>query len=415
MRTLMTVFLLTLSATPTLANENWPQFRGPNGAGLSDSTGLPTKWDEKTNVVWKTRIHGKGWSSPVIWGKQIWLTTATVDGKALYAICVDKDNGKVLRDLKVFENPKPPYTSIDFNSHASPTPVIEEGRVYVHFGSSGTACLDTKTGKVLWTRRDLLCEHWRGPGSSPIFWEDLLILTFDGYDRQYLVALRKKDGKTAWKKDRSIDYRTDDGDLKKAYSTPVVIRVNGKLQLVSPSARGAVAYEPRTGKEVWKVHHEGMNAAHPPLYGFGKVFLTTGHTKKLLAVRPDGTGDVTETHVDWEYGKAVPTRPAPLLVGERLFMVSDDGVSSCLHAKTGKPAWPKALRLGRAFSSSPVYAGGHVYCCDQEGTAYVVDPAGKGKLAATNKLDAGCMATPAVSGKALYVRTKTHLYRIEKK
>jgi outer membrane protein assembly factor BamB len=414
MRNVLTLIVM-LSPGLAPAGENWPQFRGVQGAGLSDSTGLPTKWGEKNNVAWKTKIHGKGWSSPVIWGKQIWLTTAPEDGKKLYALCIDKQSGKVLRDIKVFDNPKPPYTFINFNSHASPTPVIEEGRVYVHFGSSGTACLDTKSGKVLWTRRNLPCEHWRGPGSSPILWEDLLILTFDGHDRQYVIALHKKDGKTVWKKDRSINYRTTDGDLKKAYSTPVVITVGGKPQLVSPSARGAVAYHPRSGKEIWKVHHDGMNAANPPLYGFGKVYLTTGHDQKLLAVRPDGSGDVTATHIAWECNKGVPTQPAPLLIGERLFMVSDGGFASCLHARTGKPAWPRTIRLGGAFSSSPIYAGGHVYCCNREGAIYVVDPAGKGKVVATNKLDAGCMASPAVSGKALYVRTKTHLYRIENK
>src|SRR5262245_5985442 len=294
---------LLLLALPLLAEDDWTRFRGPNGTGVSDSTGLPISWGEKSNVVWKTPIHHLGWSSPVVFGKQVWVTTARSDGKAQWAVCVDRDSGKVIHDLKVFDTPKVPYTFIEaYNSNASPTPAIESGRIYVHFGSAGTACLDTATGKKLWERRDLKCDHWRAPGSSPVLYKDLVILSFDGYDKQYLIALYKKDGKTAWEKERSLDY-PDNGDLKKAYSTPSIFEVGGKAQLVSPAAYGAIAYDPLSGKEIWKVTHTGMNAANPPVMAGGKVFLTTGHTGLLLGVRPTGTGDVTKTHVDFKERK----------------------------------------------------------------------------------------------------------------
>ncbi len=229
------ILALACSVCRLAAEENWPQFRGPRGAGHADVAGLPIRWSETENVRWKTRIHGKAWSSPVIWGDQIWLTTATPDGHQLFAICVDRATGNIVRDLQIFDIKKPSYC-IPFNSYASPTPVIEAGRVYVHFGSAGTACLDSASGKVLWTRQDLPCDHHRGPGSSPILHDNLLIMHFDGVDQQYVVALDKLTGNTVWKKSRDIDYQTDDGDFKKAYATPTIVEIGGKAQLISPAA-----------------------------------------------------------------------------------------------------------------------------------------------------------------------------------
>ena len=411
---LVLLFSLLLVPVSLFAEDSWPQFRGPNGTGLSSAKGLPTTWDDKTNVVWKTAIHDKGWSSPVVLGKQIWVTTALDDGKAQWAVCVDRDSGEVVHDVKVFDTPKPPYTFVkDFNSHASPSPVIEKGRVYVHFGSAGTACLDTESGKILWTRTDLKCDHFRAAGSSPILWEDLLILTFDGFDKQYVTALDKTTGKSVWTTPRSIDYKTNNGDLKKAYSTPTVIEVNGKPQLVSPAAVGTVAYDPRTGKEIWKVTHGGMNAATPPQFAHGKVFVTIGSAKKLVAIRPTGSGDVTKTHVDFTYAKEAPSRSSPIVLGDLLFMVNDAGFVSCLDAKTGDLI--QRIRLGGDYYASPVLADGHLFCFDLTGKGFVVTADRELKIVATNKLPAGTRSTPAIVGKALFVRTNTHLYRIEKK
>jgi outer membrane protein assembly factor BamB len=340
------------------------------------------------------------------------MTSATEDGKELFAICVDAASGKIVRDITVFEIAEPMFC-YPYNSYASPTPVAEEGRLWVHYGSAGTACLDTADGKVLWTRQDLPCDHWRGPGSSPILFRDLLIVHFDGYDQQYVVALDKHTGKTVWKTDRSIDYGTDNGDLKKAYCTPAVFEHRGRWQLVSPAAVGTVAYDPLTGKELWKVYHGGFNPAARPLYSHGLVIINTEGGLRLLAVRPDGTGDITQTHIAWSYGRATPTRPSQLIVGDHLYMVNDQGIVTCLDARTGEPTWTH--RMGGRHSASPIYADGRIWLFDEENRSRVIEANPREfRLLAENPLDAGCMASPAVIGDALIVRTKTHLYRIER-
>lgn len=405
------VCFAVLSTTPAPAGDNWPVFRGPSGDGHSDATGLPLTWSETEHVRWKTPIHDKGWSSPVVWGKQIWLTTAPKDGKANYAICVDLDSGKILHDIKLWEIPDPQFCH-PYNSYASCTPVIEEGRVYVHFGSQGTACLDTSSGSVIWSRRDLPCNHFRGAGSSPILVDNLLILTFDGFDYQYVTALDKTTGKTMWKTDRNIEYGTKDGDMKKGYSTPTVIDVGGQRQLISPSAGATMAFDPATGKEIWRVNAGGMNAATRPLYGFGLVFCTTASGGiQLYATRPNGSGNITETNIAWKQNKTIPSRSSPLLIGDHLFMVSDQGVFSCVEAVTGKQVWSK--RLPGKYSASLVLAENRIYLCSEDGTCPVLEPGLEYKELAMNKLDTGFMASPAIVGKSLILRSKTHLYRIE--
>jgi len=397
------------------AADRWPEFRGSDGTGLSDATGLPLHWTEQENVRWKTRIHDKGWSSPVVWDGQVWLTTATEDGKQRFVLCVDCATGKVSHDVKVFDVDKPQAMgdAQEFNSYASPTPAIEAGRVYAHFGSAGTACLDTATGKVLWTRRDLPCNHHRGAGSSPVLFRNLLILTFDGFDQQYLVALDTATGATRWKQRRVIDYGTGNGDRKKAFSTPAVFTVGGQPQLVSPSAAATVAYDPATGKELWKVYHGGMNVAARPLLGREQIYLCTGDgPTQLLAVRTGGAGDVTKSHVTWKAIRGVPNRSTPLLLNDLLYLAGDrNGVATCLDPKTGRLVWQE--RLAGDFIASPVAAEGHVYFFNRDGAAFVLAAGRQARVLARNQLDGGCMATPAIAGKALYVRTKTHLYRIE--
>jgi outer membrane protein assembly factor BamB len=412
MRVTLTLVAAWLLIAPGLsAAEHWNQFRGPRGDGQAGSASLPLQWSESQNVAWKTAIHGKAWSSPVVWGEQIWITSATEDGKQLFAICVDAATGRIVHDLTVFEIAEPMFC-YPYNSYASPTPVVEEGRLWVHFGSAGTACLDTASGQVLWTRQDLPCDHWRGPGSSPIIFRDLLIVHFDGYDLQYVVALDKHTGKTVWKADRTIDYGTDDGDMKKAYCTPAVFEHQGRLQLVSPAAVGTVAYDPLTGKELWKVHHGGYNAAARPLYSHGLVIINIEGGLKLLAVRPDGTGEVTKSHIVWTCNRQTPTRPSQLVVQDHLYMVNDQGIVTCLDIKTGEPVWTE--RMGGRHSASPIYANGRIWLFDEENKSRVIEANPREfRLLAVNPLDAGCMASPAVIGDALILRTKTHLYRIQ--
>jgi outer membrane protein assembly factor BamB len=404
--------LLLAAASMSPAAENWPQFRGPTGDGQSDATGLPLRWSEKENVRWKTPIHGRGWSSPVIWDQQVWMTTATEDGRRLFAVAVDCRSGAVLHDLKLFDVAQPDEIHA-LNSYASPSPVIEAGRVYVHFGTYGTACLDTATGRTLWERRDLKCDHFRGPGSSPVLFENLLILHYDGIDLQYLVALDKATGRTAWRTDRSTDFGQLDGDLRKAYATPLVVEAAGRLQMLSPGAQAAMAYDPRTGKELWKILYPGgFSNVSRPLYGHGLAYLNTGFGQpQLWAVRPDGRGDVTATHVAWKLAKGVPAKPSPVLVGDLIFMVNDTGIASCVEAKTGRVVWHE--RIGGEYSASLLSAEGRVYAFSHDGRSTVFRPGRQYEALAVNRLDSGFMASPAVAGRAMFLRTKTDLYRIE--
>lgn len=410
----LVVFLSVLVAAvsnPAAAADYWNQFRGAAANGYAPTDSLPLKWSETENVTWKTAIDGKAWSSPVVWGNQVWLTNATPDGKELFAVCVDATSGKIVHNVRVFQIEKPMFC-IGYNSYGSPTPVVEDGRVWVHFGSAGTACLDTKSGDVLWARQDLPCDHLRGPGSSPIIFRNMVIVLFDGADHQYVVALDKQSGDTIWKTNRTIKYGTDNGDAKKAYCTPTVIEHDGRLQLICPAAVATEAYDPLTGKELWEVYHGGYNAAARPLYSHGLVIINLEGGKRLLAVRPDGSGDVSNTHVEWVCGKSTPTRPSQLVVGDHLFMVNDKGVASCLSMADGEPVWTH--RMEGRHSSSPIYSNGRIYFFGEDGVMRVVaaDPK-EFRLLAENKLDAGCMSSPGVIDNALLIRTKTHLYRVE--
>ncbi len=425
-QTLLSSLLLVLAlslSTSVRGEESWPQFRGPDGQGHSDATGLPLTWSESEHVKWKTPIHGKAWSSPVVLGNQVWFTTATEDGGDLFAIAVDRATGKILHDLKIFHVDTPPYAD-RFNSHGSPTPVIEEGRVYLSFGSTGTVCLDTKTGRMLWERRDLPCNHFRGAGSSPTLWRNLLILHFDGSDFQYVTALDKTDGHTVWKTDRSIDFRdldangkpNRDGDFRKAFSSPLVVMHEGQPLLISAGSNATYCYDPATGREIWRVeerrHHSGTVR---PVVGHGMVFTATGLAKgELWAVKLGGEGVVTDTHVVWKVTRNVPNRPSPVLVGDLLFMVDQDtGIVSCIEAKTGELVWRERLPGTGNHSSSPIHAGGRLYFFNENGHGTVIEAGRQFKVLAENKLDGGFMASPAVAGKALFVRSKTHLYRLE--
>lgn len=413
--------MLSLCCASAALASNWPQFRGPAGDGHADTNRVPLTWSEGEHVKWKTPVHGKGWSCPVVWEKQIWLTTATEDAKQLFVMCVDADSGKVLRDEKLFEVERPQFHHA-FNSPASPTPVIEEGRVYITFGSPGTVCIDTATGKKLWERRDIECNHYRGAGSSPILHGDLLIMNFDGSDRQFLLALDKKTGKTVWETKRSLDYKDVDasgkiqseGDFRKAFATPHVADIDGKPLLISQGAKAAYGYNPLTGEELWRVEErQNHSAGDRPVVGHGLIFLTSGWAQgQLLAVKPGGRGDVTGSHVAWRVTKAVAKKPSLLLVDDLLYMINDGGVASCIEAKTGTVVWTE--RIGGNYSASPIVAHDRIYLFGEEGKATVIAKGREFKKLAENTLDkSGFMSSPAVTGNALVLRTKTHLYRVE--
>ncbi|MEO6787327.1 MAG: PQQ-binding-like beta-propeller repeat protein [Chthoniobacteraceae bacterium] len=416
------ILLLTaaLFAFTLRAEENWPQFRGPNGDGHSDAKGLPVELGEGVHVKWKTPTHGKAWSSPVIWGNEIWLTTATEDGKELGVMAFDKATGKVLHDKVLFHVAEPQFCH-KFNSYASPTPVIEEGRLYVSYGSPAIACIDTKTCAVLWERRDFVCNHFRGAGSSPIIWNGLLFHNFDGSDHQFVVALDKKTGKTVWNVKRSVDYHDiepdgkvqADGDWRKAFATPQVIEWKGKPLLLSSGAKAHYAYEPMTGKEVWRFDELGAHSAGSrPVVGHGMWFITPGFGKKqIIALKLGGSGALGEDAVAWREIKGAPSKPSMILDGDYLYAVDDKGIAWCLEQKTGEVKWSE--RIGGDYSASPLLADGRLYFFSENGTVTVVAASPEFKKLGGGKFDDGFMAAPAVSGKALFLRTKSALYRVE--
>lgn len=403
------------------AAEEWPQFRGPSGDGWASAKGLPASLGEDSGVLWKTAIHGKAWSSPVVSGAKIWLTTASEDGTELSLVVVDRESGKVLRDEVLFKVQNPQFCH-KFNSYASPTPAIAGGKVFVTFGSPYTACFDEQTGAKLWERTDFVCNHFRGSGSSPVVWRDYLIMNFDGSDFQFVVALDCKTGKTAWRTERSVDFKdlnaegkvTGDGDMRKAFATPVVVEWQGRPLLLSSGAKAHYAYDPVTGSEVWRFEeHAQHSASSRPLVADGKVFLQSGFSKgQIIAVKLGGSGVVDESQVVWRVKKSVPNKPSLLLVKGFLYMVDDSGIASCVDAATGDTRWTE--RVGGNFSSSPIYADGRIYAFNEEGkaTSFAADPAGFQKLG-EGKFESGFMASPAAAGDALFLRTKTHLYRIQ--
>jgi outer membrane protein assembly factor BamB len=392
-----TILLLSL----LFLSQDWPEFRGPTGQGNSDERGLPLVWSETKNVRWKVAIPGRGWSSPAIHGDRIWLTTATEEGKSLRAISVDRNTGAILQNVEVFRL-KSLGNLNSKNSQASPTPVLEGDRVYLHFGAYGTACI-TQSGEVVWKTRLDYDNGQHGPGGSPVIYDNLLILSCDGQDVQYVVALDKLTGKIKWKKLR---------EGYQAYTTPLIVRLPAGDQVISPGAFRAVSYEPRTGKELWQVRYgDGFSNVPRPVYGNGLVFICTGFQQpSLLAVRLDGRGDVTKSHIAWTLKRGVSLTPSPLLVGDELYMVSDNGVASCIDAKTGASHWQ--VRLGGNHSASPLYADGRIYFLSEEGESVVIAPGKEFKALAKNQLDGPTLASMAVSNGSIFVRSQTHLYRL---
>lgn len=421
------ILLSVLLVTPALAD--WPTFRGPTNDGHYPAAaegkthGFPTEWSESKNIVWKTPVTGRAWSTPVVMGDQVWVTNATPDGKKMYAVCLDKASGKKIHDILLFENEDPEPLSNHVNGYGSCSPAIDSDHVYIHFGSYGTAALDRKTGKTVWERRDLPCQHFRGPGSSLVLHKDLVILSMDGVDVQYLVALNRKTGKNVWKTDRTTDFGDvepsgkirGDGDFRKAYSTPNFITLNGVRQLVSPGAKACYGYNADTGEELWKVTYKGFsNAVAPVFIGTEMAIINTGLGKAhVLGLRLDDklTGNITASHVEWDIFKRMPARSSPVVIGKKIYLLSESGILSLVDSATGKIEKFSALKS--SFSASGVLADGHLYFADEKGKTFIVKPGPELKIVAINQLDDGCMASPALDGKAIYLRTKSHVYRIE--
>ena len=390
-----------------LGADDWPEFRGPTGQGHADDPDVALTWSETEHVTWKAPVPGRGWSSPVVADGRLWLTTATLSGagSSLRLLAYDVATGENTLDVEVFGssevNPLNPK-----NSLASPTPVLDPDgeRIYVHFGPTGTAAL-TPEGETVWRARfPYISQH--GNGGSPILHDGRLIVSIDGYDTAYLVAVDARTGQEQW---RSM--RPD--PVSQAYSTPLPIDVAGRTLIVNVSAFRTSAHDPATGDQVWEVvYPNGFSNVPRPVYGHGMVYVSTGfQTPTLLAIRADGEGDVTRTHVAWRLRRGAPLTPSPLVVGDELYVVTDFGIATCVDARTGEIHWQE--RLGGNHSASPLYAGGRVYFQNEEGVTTVLAPGPEYRELARNRLDGIVLASMAVSDGALFIRTDTHLYRIE--
>lgn len=404
-------FVLLLTITASAAD--WPGFRGPNGDGHTTAKSLPVQWSTTRNVAWKQPIPGQGWSSPVVSQGRIYLTaavpkTGTESGYSLRLIALDEVSGKQQFDVEIFQEDgrsAPPIHSK--NSHASPTPLVVGDRIYVHFGHQGTACLDLQ-GKLLWQNRTLQYAPVHGAGGTPILVGESLIFSCDGSTDPFITALDARTGKLLWKTPRETD-----AAKKFSFSTPTLITVDGQPQVISAGSDMVCALDPKTGHEIWRVRYDGYSVIPKPVFGHGMVYVCTGYnTPSLIAIRPGGRGDITDTNVVWTAKRSVPHTASLLLVGDELYMVSDNGVASCLDAKSGEVVWQE--RIGGGFSASPVYANGLIYFCNEEGTTTVVKASREFQKVAENSIGERTLASFGVSGESLLVRGDKHLYRIGK-
>ncbi len=420
------------------ADIEWPQFRGPGGQGHTSAKRLPVTWSESENVSWKSAIPGEGHSSPVIAGSQIWLTTAIIrplsaeeeqkrlsslknpDGLkvagalSLQAILLNRETGEMVQQITLFEvsEPEPKHA---LNSYASPTPVIAEDHVYFHFGTYGTACVNRSTAAVVWKNSEFHIDHQNGPGSSPVIWEDRLIIHFDGTNEQFIAAFDRFTGKVLWKTDRTGEMDPTP-ELQKAYCTPLIIETGDRPLIISPAANWVYGYDARDGKEIWKAHYGqlGFSTVPRPVVHGDTVYIATSYMQsRLVAVRWNGEGDVTKTHVSWTSDKQIPKKPSMLVMRDRLYYVSDSGILRCVNAKTGEDVWFE--RIGGDYSASPLAADGRLYFFSQTGISTVLADSDQYQELSRNTLAGEIMASPAVAGDALFLRTGSHLYRIEKK
>lgn len=425
----LTFFALSLQAEIATEPLFWPDKNGPTFDGVApagEAPKIPLTWNVETgeNIAWKTDLQDVGHSSPVIGGDRIWFTSATTDGKQQFVYGIDRHSGKIMHHLPLFENAQPEELGNPLNNYAAPSPVLEADALYVHFGTYGTARLDPRTGNTVWQRRDINVRHYRGPGSSPVIHGELLLLTFDGINEQFVTALNKHTGETVWKTPRTTDYGdldkegkpTRDGDMRKAYHTPSVFNLAGKTTLVSVGSRAAFGYEVASGKELWTVRHGGFNAAIRPLIHEDVLILNTGSERAhTLGIRIDDkmNGDITQTHTLWDREKRNASESCPVLANGLLFQTTRGGIVTCMNPKTGTDVWED--RFPGQHLPSPIAVGDRLYFCNDRGDVHVIKAADKFEILAKNQLADPMTASPAVADGALYIRTQKQLIKIQSK
>jgi outer membrane protein assembly factor BamB len=403
---------VTIACTTAFAAETeWPQFRGPTGQGLSAATGVPIEWSPDKNVVWKVEVPGKGWSSPVLSRGRLYLTSAVGDpatGVTLHALCLDAADGRTLWDTEVFGKVPEEATKMHRkNSLASPTPIVTADRLFVHFGHMGTAALDL-SGKILWRQSELKYVPVHGTGGSPILLDGLLIFSCDGREEPFIVALDAATGEVRWKTARNSLAKN-----QFSFSTPLAIQASGATQVISPGSGFVGGYDPREGRELWRVTYgDGYSVVPRPVFAHGLLFVSSGFNTAILhAIRPEGAaGNATETNVAWTQNKAVPKSASMLVLGDEIYFVADNGIANCADARTGEIHWSE--RLAGGFSASPVAAEGRVYFQNETGVGYVIKAGRKYELLATNDLAEPTLASYVVADGALYIRSEKFLRKI---
>jgi outer membrane protein assembly factor BamB len=398
--------------------QDWTHFRGTSMDGRAEVRSAPLSWDSNTNISWRAPVKGLGWSSPVVYGNQIWLTSATEDGKEFYVFCFDFDSGKLLHEQTVFTSAEPQRIH-STNSYATPTPCIEDDFVYVHYGSFGTACIDTRNFEVVWKRNDMPCNHMQGPASSPVLHKNMLIVHLEGTENPYVVALDKKTGETIWKSVRPAEiYDPLQPVFRKSYQTPIIIKAGGRELLISNSSYLCFAHDVSTGEVIWTIEYGYDSTVSQPLYWNGLVYVNSGwifldntpYFTRQFAVDPTGKGDVTNTHVKWMYEDEVPQIPTPVIVDGRMYMVHDRGMVSCLDAMTGQVIWKE--KLAGNFNSSPVYAGGNIYFFNVKGECTIIKPGDSFQKVAENSIGETVKTVPAFVRDKMVLRTEKNLYLI---
>jgi outer membrane protein assembly factor BamB len=414
-----TVVFLFGSKQAGSQDKNWTHFRGSNLNGIAVTENIPLQWDD-SGIKWKTKIHDNGYSSPVVYDNQVWVTTAKPDGKELYAVCVDFRTGEIIYDIKVF-TPDEVEGKHSLNTYASPTPCIEKGFVYVHYGSMGTACINTSNGSIVWKSTDFKCKHVQGPASSPIIYKNLLILHFEGTDVRYIIALDKSNGKLIWRSDRPAEpYEPLTKIGRKAYITPIIINVKGRDMLISNGSAVCIAYDPSTGREIWRVAGGAESTIAMPFTEKGVVFWYTGYmvagdgTKftELLAVNPDGNGDITGTNVLWKKRDELSDNQCltPVIKDGLIYTVTTRNLLMCIDAATGDKIW--STHVTSNYNASPVYVNGNIWFFSVKGEVLIIKASRKYEVVAQNKMDSGIWATPAILRNSVIMRTQNYLYRI---
>lgn len=412
MKLLLSTWLITgILLLRAGAADSWPDFRGPNGDGHADSCQPPTHWSARSGIRWTSGVLGSGWSSPVIGDSKVYLTTAVEEGDqvSLRALCFDLDSGKELWQKEVIRTES--VAIHRKNSQASPSPVLDEGQVFVHFGPYGTAALKASDGTVLWTKTNLRYHSVHGNGGSPIIHRSKLIFANDGARDPFVVALSARNGAISWRVDRNIEVRNTF-----SFSTPLLVSTGWGKQAIIPGSGAVVSYDPNTGKEIWRFRYgEGYSVVPRPVHKDGIVYVSSGFDRAtLFAVRINGHGDVTDTHLVWKDDKTIPKESSPILVDDLLYYNDDKGILNCLNAATGEVYYRERIDGSGPYSASPVYAGGHLYFHNAEGVTTVVKPGKTFVKVAENRLEEYGLSSFAVLSDSFVIRTKSHLMRIGK-